>query len=311
MEFLRINRTIPFMRHALVLNIISLVTFLAAVFFIVTRGFHLSIEFTGGTVMEVNYAQTAQLENVRGVVSKLGYTDFQVQNFGTSHDVMIRLPLQEGQTSATQSETVMAALKTADSGVELRRVEFVGPQVGQELLHNGLMALLVVVIGIMVYLGFRFEWKFAVAGVIANLHDVVIILGFFAFFQWEFSLSVLAGVLAVLGYSVNESVVIMDRIRENFRKYRKADVHEVINSAITQTISRTIITHGSTQMMVLAMLFFGGPTLHYFAMALTIGIWFGIYSSVFVAAALAMWLGVKREDLVKPVKKEGEEGEAA
>jgi preprotein translocase subunit SecF len=307
MEFFRIHRTIPFMRHALVLNIISLVTFLAAVFFIVTRGFHLSIEFTGGTVMEVNYAQTAQLENVRGVVSKLGYTDFQVQNFGTSHDVMIRLPLQEGQTSATQSETVMAALKTADSGVELRRVEFVGPQVGQELLHNGLMALLVVVIGIMVYLGFRFEWKFAVAGVIANLHDVVIILGFFAFFQWEFSLSVLAGVLAVLG----ESVVIMDRIRENFRKYRKADVHEVINSAITQTISRTIITHGSTQMMVLAMLFFGGPTLHYFAMALTIGIWFGIYSSVFVAAALAMWLGVKREDLVKPVKKEGEEGEAA
>ncbi|KAG1396889.1 hypothetical protein G6F59_013736 [Rhizopus arrhizus] len=299
------------MRHALVLNIISLVTFILAVFFIVTRGFHLSIEFTGGTVMEVNYAQTAQLENVRGVVAKLGYTDFQVQNFGTSHDVMIRLPLQEGQTSATQSETVMAALKTADSGVELRRVDFVGPQVGQELLHNGLMALLVVVIGIMVYLGFRFEWKFAVAGVIANLHDVVIILGFFAFFQWEFSLSVLAGVLAVLGYSVNESVVIMDRIRENFRKYRKADVHEVINSAITQTISRTIITHGSTQMMVLAMLFFGGPTLHYFAMALTIGIWFGIYSSVFVAAALAMWMGVKREDLIKPVKKDGEEGEVA
>ncbi|MBB1626157.1 protein translocase subunit SecF [Achromobacter sp. UMC71] len=311
MEFFRIHRTIPFMRHALVLNIISLVTFVAAVFFILTRGFHLSIEFTGGTVMEVNYAQTAQLESVRGVVSKLGYTDFQVQNFGTSHDVMIRLPLQEGQTSATQSETVMAALKTADQSVELRRVEFVGPQVGQELLHNGLMALLVVVIGIMVYLGFRFEWKFAVAGVIANLHDVVIILGFFAFFQWEFSLSVLAGVLAVLGYSVNESVVIMDRIRENFRKYRKADVHEVINSAITQTISRTIITHGSTQMMVLAMLFFGGPTLHYFAMALTIGIWFGIYSSVFVAAALAMWMGVKREDLIKPVKKDGEEGEAA
>ena len=311
MEFFRIHRTIPFMRHALVLNISSRVTFVAAVFFILTRGFHLSIEFTGGTVMEVNYAQTAQLESVRGVVSKLGYTDFQVQNFGTSHDVMIRLPLQEGQTSATQSETVMAALKTADQGVELRRVEFVGPQVGQELLHNGLMALLVVVIGIMVYLGFRFEWKFAVAGVIANLHDVVIILGFFAFFQWEFSLSVLAGVLAVLGYSVNESVVIMDRIRENFRKYRKADVHEVINSAITQTISRTIITHGSTQMMVLAMLFFGGPTLHYFAMALTIGIWFGIYSSVFVAAALAMWMGVKREDLIKPVKKEGEEGEVA
>ncbi|CAP43993.1 protein translocase subunit SecF [Bordetella petrii] len=306
MEFFRIHRTIPFMRHALVLNIISLVTFLAAVFFIITRGFHLSIEFTGGTVMEVNYAQTAQLDSVRSAVSKLGYTDFQVQNFGTSHDVMIRLPLTEGQTSAAQSDAVMGALKAADSTAELRRVEFVGPQVGQELLHNGLMALLFVVIGIMVYLGMRFEWKFAVAGVIANLHDVVIILGFFAFFQWEFSLSVLAGVLAVLGYSVNESVVIMDRIRENFRKQRKASVQEIINSAITQTISRTIITHGSTQMMVLAMLFFGGPSLHYFALALTIGIWFGIYSSVFVAAALAMWMGVKREDLVKPVKKEGD-----
>lgn len=309
MEFFRIHRTIPFMRHALVLNTISLVTFLAAVFFIITRGFHLSIEFTGGTVMEVSYAQTAQLDKVRGAISGLGYTDFQVQNFGTSRDVMIRLPVNEGQTSATQSETVMAALQAAEPGVELRRVEFVGPQVGRELLENGLMALLCVVLGIMVYLGLRFEWKFAVAGVVANLHDVVIILGFFAFFQWEFSLSVLAGVLAVLGYSVNESVVIMDRIRENFRKYRKADVKEVINSAITQTISRTIITHGSTQMMVLAMLFFGGPTLHYFALALTIGIWFGIYSSVFVAAALAMWMGVKREDLVKPVKKEGEEGE--
>jgi preprotein translocase subunit SecF len=307
MEFFRIHRTIPFMRHALVLNIISAVTFLAAVFFILTRGFHLSIEFTGGTVMEVNYAQSAQLESVRGSVSKLGYADFQVQNFGTSRDVLIRLPLQAGQTSSQQSDSVLQALKAADPSVELRRVEYVGPQVGQELVHNGLMALLFVVLGIVIYLGIRFEWKFALAGVIANLHDVVIILGFFAFFQWEFSLSVLAGVLAVLGYSVNESVVIMDRIRENFRKQRKASVPEIINGAITQTISRTIITHGSTQMMVLSMLFFGGPTLHYFAMALTIGIWFGIYSSVFVAAALAMWFGVKREDLVKPAKKDGPE----
>ncbi|MFA4914852.1 MAG: protein translocase subunit SecF [Comamonadaceae bacterium] len=303
MEFFRIHRTIPFMRHAKVLNAISLITFVLAVFFIITRGFHLSIEFTGGTLMEVGYKQTAQLDEVRSVVTKLGYSDFQVQNFGTSRDVMIRLPLAEGQTSATQSETVIAALQQADPSVELRRVEFVGPQIGEELVHNGLMALLVVALGIMVYLGIRFEWKFAVAGVIANLHDVVIILGFFAFFQWEFSLPVLAGVLAVLGYSVNESVVIMDRIRENFRKYRRADVPEVINSAITQTISRTVITHGSTQLMVLSMFFFGGPSLHYFALALTIGIWFGIYSSVFVAAALAMWMGVKREDLIKAPKK--------
>src|SRR5690554_2032852 len=304
MEFFRIRRTIPFMRHALVLNLISILVFVLAVFFIVTRGFHLSIEFTGGTVMEVNYPQAAQLDEVRSVVGDLGYSDFQVQNFGTSRDVMIRLPIREGETSAMQSEAVMGALQAASPDVELRRVEFVGPQVGRELVENGLMALLVVVIGIMVYLGFRFEWKFAVAGVLANLHDVVIILGFFAFFQWEFSLSVLAGVLAVLGYSVNESVVIMDRIRENFRKQRKTSVREVIDSAITQTISRTVITHASTQIMVLAMLIFGGPTLHYFALALTIGIWFGIYSAVYMTAAIAMWLGIKREDLVKPVKKD-------
>ena len=306
MELFRIGRTIPFMRHALVLNVISFLTFVAAVFFIITRGFHLSIEFTGGTVMEVNYTQSAPLDQVRTVVSGLGYTDFQVQNFGTSRDVMIRLPLAPGQSSAAQSDTVMKALNVSDSTVELRRVEFVGPQVGRELVENGLLALLFVVIGIVVYLAVRFEWKFAVAGVLANLHDVVIILGFFAFFGWEFSLSVLAGVLAVLGYSVNESVVIMDRIRENFRRERNASVVEVIDGAITQTISRTIITHGSTQMMVMAMLIFGGPTLHYFALALTIGIWFGIYSSVFVAAAIAMWLGVTREDMIKPVKKPDE-----
>ncbi len=306
MELFRIGRTIPFMRNALVLNAISFLTFVAAVFFIVAKGFHLSIEFTGGTVMEVNYAQAAPLDKVRTAVTGLGYTDFQVQNFGTSRDVMIRLPLGAGQSTATQSDAVMKALKASDSTVELRRVEFVGPQVGKELVENGLLALLFVVIGITLYLAVRFEWKFAVAGVLANLHDVVIILGFFAFFQWEFSLSVLAGVLAVLGYSVNESVVIMDRIRENFRRDRGATVREVIDGAITQTISRTIITHGSTQMMVLAMLLFGGPTLHYFALALTIGIWFGIYSSVFVAAAIAMWLGIKREDMIKPIKKADE-----
>ncbi|HWK72613.1 MAG TPA: protein translocase subunit SecF [Burkholderiaceae bacterium] len=304
MEFFRIHRTIPFMRHALVLNLISLITFVAAVVFILLRGFHLSIEFTGGTVMEVHYQQAVQVDDVRNSVQSLGYTDFQVQNFGTSQDIMIRLPSRDGEDAGQQSEKVMQALKQQHADVELRRVEFVGPQVGQELLHNGLMALLFVVCGILLYLGFRFEWKLALACAIANLHDVVIILGFFAFFQWEFSLSVLAGVLAVLGYSVNESVVVMDRIRENFRKQRKMAVSEIIDLSITQNISRTIITHGSTQMMVMSMFFFGGPTLHNFSLALTIGIWFGIYSSVFVAAAIAMWLGVKREDLVKPVKKD-------
>ena len=303
MEFFRISRTIPFMRHALVLNLISLVTFVAAVIFIALRGFNLSIEFTGGTVIELTYPNTAPLVEIRSSLAGLGYTDFQVQNFGTSRDVLIRLPVIEGQSSADQSNTIMAVLNTQASGIVLQRVEYVGPQIGRELVENGLLALLFVIIGIVLYLAVRFEWKFAIAGVVANLHDVVIILGFFAFFQWEFSLAVLAGVLAVLGYSVNESVVIMDRIRENFRRLRNVEVRDVIDGAITQTISRTIITHGSTQIMVLSMLIFGGPTLHYFSLALTIGIWFGIYSSVFVAASIAMWLGVKREDLVKPVKK--------
>jgi preprotein translocase subunit SecF len=309
MEFFRIHKTIPFMRPALVLNIISLITFLLAVFFIATRGFQLSIEFTGGTVMEMHYEQAAPVDDIRSAVDALGYKDFQVQNFGTSKDVMIRLPVRAGQDTAAQSQTVLKALQKAHPQVKLQRVEFVGPQVGQELLHNALKALAFCVIGILLYLAVRFEWKLAASCAIANLHDVVIILGFFSFFQWEFSLSVLAGVLAVLGYSVNESVVVMDRIRENFRKQRKAPVRDIIDAAITQNISRTIITHGSTQMMVLSMFFFGGPTLHNFSLALTIGIWFGIYSSVFVAAALSMWMGIKREDLVKHVKKDGPEVE--
>jgi preprotein translocase subunit SecF len=310
MEFFRIKRDIPFMRHALVFNVISLITFLAAVFFLWHKGLHLSIEFTGGTVVEVTYPHPANVEGIRKAVEGQGFTDVQAQSFGTAQDVMIRLPSQKGMSSGQLSDKVMGALKAQDDTVKLQRVEFVGPQVGDELAHDGLMALGMVVIGVMIYLAIRFEWKFAVAAIIANLHDVVIILGFFAFFQWEFSLSVLAAVLAVLGYSVNESVVIFDRIRENFRKLRKASVTEVINNAITSTISRTIITHGCTQMMVLSMLILGGPTLHNFALALTIGILFGIYSSVFVAAAVAMWLGVKREDLIKPVKEKDEHGGA-
>ena len=305
MEFFKIRRDIPFMRHALIFNAVSFITFALAVFFLFTRGLHLSVEFTGGTLMEVNYTQAADVGKIRDTVSGLGFTDVQVQNFGNSRDVMIRLPAQKGVSTAQQSDKVLVALKAADNSVTLRRTEFVGPQVGEELAQDGLKALAMVVFGIMVYLAFRFEWKYAVAAIIANLHDVIIILGFFAFFQWEFSLAVLAAVLAVLGYSVNESVVIFDRIRENFRRYRKMNTTEIIDNAITSTISRTIITHGSTQIMVLSMLLFGGPTLFYFALALTIGILFGIYSSVFVAAAIAMWLGIKREDLIKgPAKKE-------
>jgi preprotein translocase subunit SecF len=325
-EFFRIHRDIPFMRHALVFNIISVATFLAAVFFLATRGLHLSIEFTGGSVVEVAYAQTADITKVRTTVEGLNLGEVQVQPFGTSHDVLIRVPVRPGTSQSDVVSRLFGALCRAENGavetrahttsqgeqvsrptcvagnaepLQLSRSEFVGPQVGGELARDGAMALAFVVIGIMVYLALRFEWKFSVSAIVANLHDVVIILGFFAFFQWEFSLSVLAAVLAVLGYSVNESVVIFDRIREAFRRYRKLTPTQVIDHAITSTISRTIITHGSTQVMVLSMLLFGGPTLHYFAIALTIGICFGIYSSVFVAAAIAMWLGIKREDLVK------------
>ena len=302
MELFRIKKDIPFMRHALIFNVISALTFVAAVFFLLSKSLHFSVEFTGGTVLEVSYSKAADINGIRKMVEDLGYIDAPVQPFGKAEDVVIRLPVSKTMSSAQQADQVMAALKAKDPAVKLQRVEQVGAQVGDELAHDGLMALLFVVIGVMAYLAIRFEWKFAVAAIIANLHDVVIILGFFAFFQWEFNLSVLAAVLAVLGYSVNESVVIFDRIRENFRKQRKMSVKEVIDNAITSTISRTIITHGCTQMMVLSMLLLGGPTLHYFAIALTIGICFGIYSSVFVAAAIAMWLGVSREDLIKPVK---------
>ena len=334
MEFFKIKRDIPFMRHALIFNVISALTFVAAVFFLVTKHLHFSVEFTGGTVMELRYPHAAEQEKIRHTLEKLGYEQPEVTSFGTAQDVMLRLPIRKDVAGSGTSATVFNALCAAEAGtpkqvqittdkgeniahtscvnaagaevLSQQRVEFVGPQVGDELAQNGLNALIMVVVGVMIYLAVRFEWKFAVAAIVANLHDVVIILGVFAFFQWEFSLTVLAAVLAVLGYSVNESVVIFDRIRETFRKERKLSVTQVIDHAITSTISRTIITHGCTEMMVLSMLFFGGQTLHYFAIALTIGILFGIDSSVFVAAAIAMWLGVKREDLIKPIKAKDE-----
>ncbi|MBP8921988.1 MAG: protein translocase subunit SecF [Thauera sp.] len=307
MEFFRIKKDIPFMRHALVFNVISLLTFVLAVFFLTTRGLHLSVEFTGGTLVEVSYAEAPQLEPIRNALASSGYPDAQVQNFGSARDLLIRLPNRDDMETARVSETVMNTLQQVGGAApELRRVEFVGPQVGKELATDGAMALLLVILGIVVYLAMRFEWRFAVSAIIANLHDIVIILGFFAFFQWEFSLPVLAAVLAVLGYSVNESVVVFDRVRETFKKKRHMTTPQVLDHAITSTISRTVITHGSTQVMVLSMLIFGGETLYYFALALTIGILFGIYSSVLVASPLVMWLGVSREQFIKP-KKEKEE----
>src|SRR5712691_2115500 len=302
MEFFRITRDIPFMRHALVFNIVSLVTFLLAVLFLAIRGLNLGVDFKGGTLIEIAYPHAADLSRVRTAVDKMNLGEFAVQSFGSANSALIRLPLKEGVSTAQLSERVMTALKADDPSATQQRVEFVGPQVGKELYENGALALLLVCIGIVAYLAMRFEWRFAVSAIIANLHDVVIILGFFAVFQWEFSLPVLAAILAVLGYSVNESVVIADRIRENFRKMRKATVTEIIDNAITRTISRTIITHGCTQTMVTSMLVFGGPALHYFALALTIGILFGIYSSVLVMAPLVRWLGIRREDLVKPLQ---------
>jgi len=307
MEFFRIKKDIPFMSYGRLTTAISLITFLLAIYFLAVKGLNLGVDFTGGTMMEVSYPQTANISEVRTAVQSVGLSDVTVQNFGTSRDVLIRLPVKEGLTTAQLSEEVMEALREADSSVVMNRVEFVGPQVGQELYESGALALLLVSIGIMLYLYFRFEWQFALAAIIANSHDVIIILGFFAFFQWEFNLTVLAAVLAVLGYSVNESVVVFDRIRENFRKMRKALPRDVIDNAITRTMSRTIITHFSTQLMVLSMLIFGGEVLHNFSLALTIGILFGIYSSVLVASPIVLYLGVSRETFVKPEKKETEE----
>ncbi|EUJ09766.1 protein translocase subunit secF [Methylophilaceae bacterium 11] len=303
MELFRIKNDIPFMSYGRLTTTISLVTFILAVFFLATRGLNYGVDFTGGTVMEVNYPQSANIDNIRQAVDSIGLKDATVQNFGTSHDVLIRLPIKKGMSIAQLSEKVSSALKAADPQADVRRVESVGSQVGEELYENGGLALLLVCLGIMAYLAIRFEWRFAVAAIIANMHDVVIILGFFAFFQWEFNLTVLAAILAVLGYSVNESVVVFDRVRENFRKMRKANAVQVIDNAITRTMSRTVITHLMTQTMVGSMLLFGGEVLHNFALALTIGILFGIYSSVLVACPIAMWLGVNRANLIGDVEK--------
>ncbi|HBA09749.1 MAG: protein translocase subunit SecF [Methylotenera sp.] len=311
MEFFRVKKDIPFMSYGRLTTAISMITFILAIVFLATRGLNFGVDFTGGTMIEVNYPHAADLNKIRTTIDGIGLKDATVQNFGTSRDVLIRLPVRAGLTGAQLSDKVLGSLKAVDSSVQMSRIEFVGPQVGAELYEKGSLALLLVIAGIMIYLAMRFEWRFAVAAIIANMHDVIIILGFFAFFQWEFNLTVLAAVLAVLGYSVNESVVVFDRVRENFRKMRKASVTQVIDNAITRTMSRTVITHFSTQLMVLSMLLFGGEVLHNFALALTIGILFGIYSSVLVACPIAMWLGISRANLMSDVeKKEGEKKEA-
>ncbi len=288
---------------------ISLITFILAIIFLLAKGLNLGVDFTGGTLMEVSYTHPADIDKIRQVMDKIELKDATVQNFGTSKDVLIRLPLRQELSIAQLSEKVSAALIESDKDTKIQRVESVGSQVGEELYSNGALALLLVCFGIIAYLALRFEWRFAIAAIIANMHDVIIILGFFAFFQWEFNLTVLAAILAVLGYSVNESVVVFDRVRENFRKMRKSSVVEVIDNAITRTMSRTVITHLMTQTMVCSMLFFGGETLHNFSLALTIGILFGIYSSVLVACPVAMWLGVSHRNLIQDQPKENQSPE--
>lgn len=306
MEFFKIKKDIPFMSYGRITTSISLLTFILAIFFLVTRGLNLSVEFTGGTLMEVTYSNSIDLNTIRNQLNSDGFTQYTVQNLGSSNDIMLRLPNKGTLNSANLSNNVFNLIKADGVNAKIKSVEFIGPEVGQDLVTNGLLAILFVCLGIMAYLAIRFEWRFAIAAILANLHDVVIILGCFAAFRWDFSLTVLAAILAVLGYSVNESVVVFDRIRENFRSKSGGTTAEIINNAITTTMSRTIITHGCTEMMVLSMLFFGGVSLHNFALALTIGILFGIYSSVLVASPLVMWMGISRANLLKPVKNKNE-----
>ena len=297
MEIFRVKKDIPFMKYRSISGVISTSIFILSIAFLTFKGLNLGVDFTGGTIMEVSYPEAANIEEIRKTLSSIDLTDTQVQNFGTAKDVLIRLPIKENLSIAQLSEKVASALREVSIGVEVMRVESVGAQVGDELYEKGALAILFVIIGIMLYLWLRFEWRFAVAAIVANMHDVIIILGFFAFFQWEFNLTVLAAVLAVLGYSVNESVVVFDRVRENFRRMRKDSVEKVINNAITRTMSRTIMTHLSTQTVVISMLIFGGEILNNFALALTIGILFGIYSSIMVGCPLAMWLGTNQSNL--------------
>jgi len=307
MEFFRLRSDIPFMRYAPVLNAISLLLFLVALAAVVVRGLNLTIEFTGGTLVELASPQPIALEPLRQTLTTNGFPEAQVQHFGSVREAIVRLALHREESPEVITDRLRALLTARHPEITITRAEFVGPQVGKELVTNGVTALLLVVVGIILYLAARFEWRFAIAAIIANLHDVVIILGFFALFQWEFSLAVLAAVLAVLGYSVNETVVIFDRVREKMRASRgQINLAALLDHAITSTMSRTVITHGSTLAMVLSILLFGGETLYYFALALTIGILFGIYSSIFVSAALLMWFRVTRETLIRPERKKEE-----
>jgi preprotein translocase subunit SecF len=306
MEFFSKKTNIDFMGKRRLAIVLSSVLILASIASLVVRGLNFGIDFTGGTLIEVGYPEAADLGGLREVLREAGYGDVQMQHFGTSRDVLVRVAPRADRASAQISEEILAALKRADAGVEMRRVEFVGPQVGEELTEQGGLAMLYALIGILIYVSLRFEYRFSLGAVAALVHDVVITLGIFSFAQIEFDLTVLAALLAVIGYSLNDTIVVFDRVRENFRKIRKGGSEQVMNISVNETLSRTIMTGVTTLLVLTALVFLGGEVIHAFALALIIGIFVGTYSSIYVAGALALLLGVSKADLM-PVQKEGAE----
>lgn len=305
MEFFKVKNTIDFMSRRKVLLLVSLALVIISLVSIFTRGLNLGVDFTGGTLVEVGYEQSANLQSVRGALAKGGFEGAVVQHFGTSQDVLIRLAPSKS-AAAEISNKVLAALNADGHKVELRRIEFVGPQVGDELTEDGGLAILAALFGILIYVYFRYEIRFAVGAVLATLHDVIIMVGVFSIFWIEFDLTVLAAVLAIIGYSLNDTVVVYDRIRETFRKVRKGTAAEIVNQSVTQTLSRTIMTSSTTMLVVVSLFLFGSATLHGFSLALIIGIAVGTYSSIFIASSLVILMGVSKTDLVV-VEKEGAE----
>ena len=298
MELFKKTSSIDFLKIRYIVGVTSALLTLLTIWSLATRGLNFGIDFTGGTLLEVGYPQAVVLEDVRSALAGGGFPHAQAQHFGTSSDVLIRLAPEPGTESAQLSDKAMQALRKQNPGVEMRRVEFVGPQIGNELAEQGGLAMIYALIGIFIYVIVRFQWRFAPGAIIATVHDVVIILGIFSFFQYEFDLTVLAAILAVIGYSLNDTIVVYDRIRENFRRIRKASSYEIINIAVNQTMSRTIMTGLTTLLVLIALFVFGGETIHNFSLALILGILVGTYSSVYVASAIALALGVSKADLL-------------
>ncbi|WP_455234142.1 protein translocase subunit SecF [Thiogranum longum] len=304
MQIISKNVQIDFMGRRRLAAVFSAVLIIVAIASLFARGLSFGIDFTGGTLIEVAYPDAVDLGGIRDVLQDAGYGDAQVQHFGTARDVLIRVAPRQDRASALISEEIVSSLKNADAAIEMRRQEFVGPQVGEELTEQGGLAMLYALIGILIYVALRFEYRFSLGAVAALVHDVIITLGVFSLLQIEFDLTVLAALLAVIGYSLNDTIVVFDRIRENFRKMRKGTPEQVMNTSINQTLSRTLMTSFTTLLVLLALFFLGGEIIHSFALALIVGVFIGTYSSIFVAGSSALALGVSKADLM-PVEKEG------